>query len=154
MAPNQPPVEIQVGGVAASVTNPLSVALSTGGGAAVPGNPIPVIDIIGSQSLQANGTATTPTAGSAIATITTPPAGTYRVRLTYQLSGTAETLVKNLRLSGTTLNTDFETLGTSVNNVVVDAMTMDGATSIVAKAVALATTGAVYTVTLVATRLF
>lgn len=104
------------------------------------------------QSLSANGTATTPTAGSAIATIATPPAGTYLVRIYWQMSGTAETLVKNLRLSGATLNVDFETLTTSFNSATIDAVVMDGVASLVLKAVALATTGSVYTATVVATR--
>jgi hypothetical protein len=145
---------VLVGGAPASAANPVPVQPIVGGGAVVPGNPLSVTQFPLGQSLQANGTAAAPGAGSAIATIATPAAGTYLVRMTYQLSGTAETAVKNLRLSGATLNVDYETLGTPINNVIVDAMTMDGVASIVAKAVAAATAGSVYTVTIVATRMY
>lgn len=131
-----------------------SASILVGGGPVVAGNPLPVLDTIGQQSLQASGTSAAPGAGAAVATITTPAQGMYRVRMTYQLSGTAETAVKNLRLAGATFTGDFPTIGTAITTVVVDNVSMDGAANLRAVAVAAATAGSVYTVTIVATRLF
>ena len=129
-------------------------SISVGGGPVVAGNPLPTLDTIGQQTLSAAGTAAAPGAGSAIATITAPAAGMYRVRMIYQLSGTAEAAVKNLRLAGTTFTADFPTVGASVIAVEVMNVSMDGAANLRALAVAAATAGSVYTVTILATRLF
>jgi hypothetical protein len=152
--PSYPPVEVNVGGLAASAANPLPVVTVSGGGAVGVGNPMLVSEIV-TQSLSASGTAAAPGAGTAVATLT-PPAGTYKVSLIYQLSGTAETAVKNLRLSGTgtTFSADFPTIGTAVVTQIIDAVTMDGVGSLRATAVAAATAGSVYTATIIASRRF
>jgi hypothetical protein len=134
--------------------NPLAVVPISGGGAVGVGNPLLVSEIV-TQATAATGTAAAPGAGSAVATLT-PAAGTYRVTLIYQLSGTAEAAAKNLRLSGTgtSFSTDFPTSGAGTVVVVIDAVTMDGVGNLRATAIAAATAGSVYTVTIIAARRF
>lgn len=104
----------------------------------------------------AGGTATTPAAGAAIATIASGslPAGIYEVRVTLVMSGTAETKPANAQIQkGATVLTLIPSPGSGViPATVLRRVTLDGATALTVNAATTATTGAIYTATIAATR--
>lgn len=113
-------------------------------------------------SVQAGTTATSPTAGTAIATLTTPAAGTYRISGTVAIAGTtvgtAESNNMNLKAGATTLLTNIPIGVQSTTGMAGSVpfgpvvVALDGATSVTVNAVGNATTNAVYSAQLIGQR--
>lgn len=107
-----------------------------------------------------SGTATAPTAGSAVATIpaSSLPAGWYRCWAVTQMSGTAETLPINWKFyssgGAATPTISFASLGTAVNTVPLGDVYCDGSAALKIGAVATAAAGIVYSGTLFAQRVY
>lgn len=109
------------------------------------------------DSVGVAGQVTTPAAAAAIATIGSGslPAGQYEVRYGFMLSGTAEALTANLRLrkaSTTVVNLLPSITGAAPVTGVIPRLTLDGTQSLSIQAIALATTGAIYSAWITATR--
>jgi hypothetical protein len=151
--PSYPPVEVNVGGLAASAANPLPIMLSTNGSAAGAANPISVAPAVIAQSMSASGTAAAPGAGTAFVSVANVPAGWYSIRVLFTITGAVETAAKNVRLSMTTGGTitDFPS-GAGVNAVysfTVDAtLVANNLDTIKLTAIAAATASTVYTGTI------
>jgi hypothetical protein len=105
----------------------------------------------------AAGTATAPTTGTAIASLAAPPAGFYKVTVMYQFSGTAETLVNNIRLvwNNVTKLAGLPSLAafTGPYSFVIERADLDGINPLKISANGNATAGAVYTAFITAQRI-
>jgi hypothetical protein len=106
------------------------------------------------DSLVASATVTTPAANQVIAQIVAPPPGVYKVTVELTLTGTAETQAANARLrqNATAVATLPTVSGAAVTPPVVLARLTVTAGNIDVQAIALATTGAIYTAVITATR--
>jgi hypothetical protein len=109
------------------------------------------------NTLTATGSSTAPGAGAAVASITAPPDGLYTVILTIILTGTAETLLRNLRLreNANTVADTLPSLSASAGPVqlIFDQVEVNpGGGNLDVIAIAAATAGAIYNIVLQATR--
>lgn len=98
----------------------------------------------------------TPAASASFSGTLTPPAGIYSIRFWYALSGTAETTLNNVRFKANNLNfitTMPSTSGAGWIPGWIERITLDGTHGINLAAGALATTGAVYSGIVIATRI-
>lgn len=101
-----------------------------------------------------SGTATTPAAGAAFVTIASVPAGFYKAEVIYTITGTAETGVLNVRLNRATDGGVIDLPSTpGAFRFTVDAFRVSASQSVQLRAVALATTGAIYSGSLSLTRI-
>lgn len=101
-----------------------------------------------------SGSGTTVTAGSAFVTVASVPAGYYKAEVILVVSGTAETLPLNIRLNRATDGAviDLPSLPGSYR-FTVDAFRVSASQSVQLRAVALSTTGAIYSGSLSLTRI-
>ena len=98
--PVSPPVEVNVGGTAATAANPLPVSATVGGAVPSNTNPLPVAVTGVADSVAKGGTAAAPGTGAAIVTLASnQPTGLYRVTLSYSITGAIETAGANVRLT-------------------------------------------------------
>jgi hypothetical protein len=102
-------------------------------------------------------TAAAPGAGAVVTSVVAPDAGVYSARIIIELSGTAETQMVNLRLrvGGVATVTALPTTpGPAPTVVEVDRVVTNAANLAVdVQAIAAATAGSIYTVTLLLTRI-
>jgi len=100
------------------------------------------------------GTGTTVTAGSAFVTISNVPAGYYKAEILLTVTGTAETQPLNIRLNRATDGAviDFPSSPGSYR-FIVDAFKVSATQNVRLQAVALSTTGAIYTGSLALTKI-
>jgi len=107
-----------------------------------------------SSTIEAGGTATTPAAGATLASVTIPAGGgLYQVTVVIELSGTAETQTENAQLliGASTVASPLPTISGQTVTINLPAENLAAGTLAV-KTIALATTGAIYNVTLTATQ--
>lgn len=95
-----------------------------------------------------------PGAGSQFVGVT-PPAGLYRVYVTYQLTGTAETQLANIRLKtkGATLISGLPSISAFVWSHTFDRVEADGTNPIQLVCVSAATGSSVYTGSIICNRI-
>lgn len=105
-----------------------------------------------SDSLNAGANVTAPGAGAAIATLAAPPKGVYEVRVAAKTgAGTVAADDGNVQLkAGATVLVGA--VPTSGQEIVLDRVTLDGATALTLNAVGAATAAVVYTGRITATR--
>jgi hypothetical protein len=106
----------------------------------------------------ASATSAAPGAGSNVASIAAPPAGSYRLKVMYILTGTQETAALNVRVRANgagliDLPTGQAVGAASVITVDIGRIDCDGVNVVSAGAVAAATGGSVYTITLILDRI-
>jgi len=106
------------------------------------------------DTLFGQGSVSAPGAGATIATLAAPPAGTYNLRITLG-QGPAGTIAAadcgNWKI--TKSGASFIAAGLASNcEIVIDRITLDGATTITVNALVAATAGVVYTASIKATR--
>lgn len=101
--------------------------------------------------------AAAPGAGAVVATVTpnTVSPGVYSARIYIELSGTAETQLANLRLRNGAVNKIIlpSTPGPAASPVEIDRIVVQANTAVDVAAIAAATAGSIYTVTLLLTRI-
>lgn len=160
--PVAPPVEVNVGGTAASASNPLSVTSSVAGSAISATNPLPVAMTGIGDTVAKGGTAAAPGAGAAIVTLTAnQPAGLYRVSMVWSISGAIETAGLNVRLTDASSSftaIDFPSNNGSVGGQswtqTIDRLNVTSATNTIkVVAIAAAVASTVYSVNLAMTRI-
>lgn len=100
------------------------------------------------------GSVTTPGAGVVIASVAAPAEGTYRACIVVHLNGTAETLLRNLRLreNGATV-ADLSSTPGSATYIIERFEVNQGGGNVDVVAIGLATAGAIYTVQILLTRI-
>jgi len=156
--PLAPPVEVQIGGLAASAANPLPIALNQNSAMVNVNNPMPTVTGAIVANLNGTGTAAAPGAGSAFVSIANVPAGWYTIRVVYTITGAVEAAPKNVRLSMTTGGTitDFPSGAgvTAVYSFTVDAVLVtNNLDTVKLTAIAAAAASTVYTGTITLYRL-
>lgn len=101
--------------------------------------------------------AAAPGAGAVVTTVTPDAAlsGEYSARISIELSGTAETQLVNLRLRVNAVNkiTLPSTPGPAPSVIEVDRVKVDAGQAVDVQAIAAATAGSIYTVTVLLTRI-
>jgi hypothetical protein len=107
------------------------------------------------NSLVATGSVTAPGVTGVIASIAAPPEGVYEVVVHVALTGTAETALTNLRLrENATVRRGPAFLSTIAMRIVIPQVEVNaGGGNLDVVAIAAATAGAIYNVTLIATRI-
>jgi hypothetical protein len=107
------------------------------------------------NSLVATGTVTAPGVNGVIASIVAPPEGVYEVVVHIALTGTAETALTNLSLRENAQSVaTLPSLSTIAMRIVIPQIEVNpGGGNLNVVAVAAATAGAIYNVTLIATRI-
>jgi hypothetical protein len=106
------------------------------------------------NSLVATGSVTAPGVNGVIASIVAPPEGVYEVAVHIALTGTAETALANLSLrENATSVANLPSLSTFAQRIEIPQVEVNaGGGNLNVVAIAAATAGAIYNVTLVATR--
>lgn len=107
------------------------------------------------DTLFGQGTLTSPTAHAGIASTAVPPAGRYHIKIRYILTGTAETALSNIELNinGSNATSGFPSLSGSGWAELNFFITLNGTNIVRVANTAAATTGAVYSASIMATRL-
>lgn len=106
------------------------------------------------DTVVAAGTATTPAANAAIATIAAPGVGNYYIQVRFFMSGTAETAATNLELrhGATVVGKVGFTNNTTLQVTEFDQIGVAAGEAITVNATVLATTSAIYNALILATR--
>lgn len=104
------------------------------------------------DTLAAAGNVTAPGAGAAIATLAAPPAGAYEIRVSLERGGAASVAADIGNFAIKKGATTLVAAAQAGADIVLERVTLDGASAVTVNAVGAATAGVVYSASIRATR--